>query len=33
MEISSLTSGDDANLNHELIHEIEKLIDETKYYQ
>ena len=33
MEISSLTSGDDAGLNHELIHEIEKLIDETKYYQ
>ena len=33
MEISSLTSGDDASLNHELIHEIEKLIDETKYYQ
>ena len=33
MEISSLNSGDDKNLNHELIHEIEKLIDETRYYQ
>ncbi len=33
MEISSLATGSDANLNHELIHEIEKLIDETKYYQ
>lgn len=31
MEVSS--SGDDSGLNNELISEIERLIDETKYYQ
>ena len=33
MEISSSSSGDDTNLNNELIGEIERLTDETKYYQ
>lgn len=33
MEISSSSSGADTNLNNELIGEIERLTDETKYYQ
>ena len=33
IEISSSSSGDDTNLNNELIGEIERLTDETKYYQ
>ena len=33
MEIASSSSGEDADANNELIGEIERLIDETKYYQ
>ena len=33
MEVSSSASGEDADLNNDLLNEIGKLIDETKYYQ
>ena len=33
MEISASTSTDAADLNNELIGEIERLIDETRYYE
>ncbi len=33
MEISQASSGEDTALNNELIGEIERLIDETKYYE
>lgn len=33
MELSSSDSGENAELNSDLVNEIEKLIDETKYYQ
>lgn len=33
MEVSSFASGKDAELNNDLLTEISRLIDETKYYQ
>lgn len=33
MEISSSASGEDTELNNDLLNEISRLIDETKYYQ